>query len=587
LGILACRQARYEEAEKYLATAVARATHNYTRPKDCEAMYYLGVALRGQGKERDAEDAFHKAAWDLAWTGAANVALAESACRKRDFGRALDFIDRALAVGAMNTKALGLKIALLRRLGRFGQAMDLAQQAREIDPLDAWASHESSLLGSGISGPPPLAEVLGNDVQAFLELAVDYGNCGMYDEAINVLQKAIAASPNNGQIDPMVNYHLGYYRLREGKLQQARECFRLASDTSPDYCFPYRLESIGVLRAAMAHNPGDARAACYLGNLVVDIQPEAAIDAWERARAIDGKWAIVHRNLGWGYAHVRHDAAKAVVSLETAVACDGEDPRFYTELDTLYDVANADLQKRLEVLERNHETVALRDDALLREIRLLILVHRYDRALELLQNHHFRVWEGETGVHDIYADALSLRGRESLASGNYASARKDFEAALEYPERFETAKAGRNQGRFAEIQYFLGLVSDAEGRVERSRHHFELAAEGAAYSPAMRYYQALAEQKLGHGSKAERLFDGLIRLGQERLRATDGLDFFAKFGAQQSAAARKADAYWFKGLGLLGKGRRNEAREQFEAALQSNASHLGARTMMAELSLRK
>ena len=99
LGIRACKRATYAEAEKHLAAAVERPSRNYTRPKDGEALYYLGVALRGQGKEQEADEAFHKAAWDLAWQGAANAALAESACRRGNFIQALDFGDRAIAVG--------------------------------------------------------------------------------------------------------------------------------------------------------------------------------------------------------------------------------------------------------------------------------------------------------------------------------------------------------------------------------------------------------------------------------------------------------------------------------------------------------
>jgi hypothetical protein len=341
------------------------------------------------------------------------------------------------------------------------------------------------------------------------------------------------------------------------------------------------VESIDVLRAAMAHNPRDARAACFLGNLLVDIQPEAAVRAWERARDLDGKWAAVHRNLGWAYAHAEHDNAKGVASLETAVACDPQDPRLYDELDALYDTVNAGLRIRLDLLERNHAAVARSDDALLREISLLILLRCYDRALELLENHHFRLWEGGTGVHDVYADALLLRGRQSLKSAKYAAARKDFEAALEYPERFETAKARRGQGRLAEVHYFLGVVSEAEGHADQSRRHFEQSAASPAASPEMRYYQGLAARKLGQDAKATRLFDDLIRMGQERLLAAGELDFFAKFGTRQSPAVRKADAYWLVGLGLLGKGQLAEARKQFAAAVQSHASHLGARVMLA------
>jgi len=607
MGILACRRALYADAEKHLAAAVQRASRNYTRPKDGEALYYLGIALRGQGKEKEADDAFQKAAWDLAWNGAANVALAESACRRSDFARALEFIDRAIAVGATNTKALGLKIAVLRKLGRFRPAIELAQHAQEIDPLDAWSAHELYVLESpvagesrpahvaGSAGPPasrPVVsqtgdlshvEELGSDLQSYLELAIAYGNCGMYNDAIGVLRQAVAVSPDKTRVDPMIHYHLGYYWLKNGRRQEAEEAFRVAGQMSPDYCFPCCLESIGVLRVAMAHNPRDARAAYYLGNLLYDIQPEAATRAWERARDLDGRWAAVHRNLGWAYAHAEHDNAKAVASLETAVACDPHDPRLYAELDVLYDAVNADLQKRLALLERNHVTVARRDDALLREISLLILLADYDRALDLLGNHHFRLWEGETGVHDVYADALLLRGQQSLKSGKYAAARKDFEAALKYPDRFETAKAGRGQGQLAEIHYFLGLVSEAEGKADLAQRHFEQAAARSAFSPAMRYYQGLAARKLGQDAKAARLFDELVRLGQERLQAADELDFFAKFGTRQTPAVRKADAHWLVGLGLLGKGQPIVARKEFEAALQSRSSHLGARAMLATL----
>ena len=184
-------------------------------------------------------------------------------------------------------------------------------------------------------------------------------------------------------------------------------------------------------------------------------------------------------------------------------------------------------------------------------------------------------------MHDVYADALLLRGQQYLRSGKYAEARKDFEAALDYPERFETAKPRRGQGRLAEVHYFLGAVSEAEGHRDQAQRHFEQSAAGVAGSPEMRYYQGLSARKLGQDDKAARLFDELVRMGQERLRGAGELDFFAKFGTQQSAAVRKADAYWLVGLGLLGKGQLVEARKQFEMALQSHASHLGARVMLA------
>ena len=50
IGILLCKQWRWDEAAKHLSNAIGRATANHIRPKDGEAFYYLGVALRAQGK---------------------------------------------------------------------------------------------------------------------------------------------------------------------------------------------------------------------------------------------------------------------------------------------------------------------------------------------------------------------------------------------------------------------------------------------------------------------------------------------------------------------------------------------------------
>ena len=41
----------------------------------------------------------------------------------------------------------------------------------------------------------------------------------------------------------------------------------------PNYVFPFRLEEVKVLQAAMQANPADARAPYYLGNLLYDRQP--------------------------------------------------------------------------------------------------------------------------------------------------------------------------------------------------------------------------------------------------------------------------------------------------------------------------
>ena len=53
-----------EKAARYLRTAIKRQTKDYTRPKDCEAMYNLGLILKQEGKVEAAMDTLYRAVWN-------------------------------------------------------------------------------------------------------------------------------------------------------------------------------------------------------------------------------------------------------------------------------------------------------------------------------------------------------------------------------------------------------------------------------------------------------------------------------------------------------------------------------------------
>ncbi len=101
----------------------------------------------------------------------------------------------------------------------------------------------------------------------------------------------------------------------------------------------------------MEVNPNDARAPYYLGNLIFDEQPEAALDQWEESRALDSGFATAHRNLAIAYQQVEQDVPKAVTSMERAVECDPSDARLIYDLDVLYQRAGTAHAKRLAMLE--------------------------------------------------------------------------------------------------------------------------------------------------------------------------------------------------------------------------------------------
>jgi tetratricopeptide (TPR) repeat protein len=591
LGINYNKRGSFKEAELKLRKAIERISAEYTRPGNTEAYYHLGLALRDQGKLDDAYEAFYRATWDYAFHSAAYYQLAELSCRKLNFTSALEQIEQSLSTNALNTKALNIKAAILRKLGRSEEAKQIALDAVSADPLDFLAMNELSLgesaLGSKTKAENILADLtekMRGEVESYLELAIDYGNCGLWEEAIEVLLRPVKNKVIFAGTYPMVYYYLGYFYQQKADTSEASKYFSLAAKMPSDYCFPFRLESIEVLNTAIQHNPSDSRAYYYLGNVLYDLQPQVAIKLWEKSSAIDDSFATVHRNLGWGYYRTDKNIHKAIASYEKAVACDNKDARLYVELDHLYEVGNVSSQKRLALLEGNHQTVVKRNDSFLREIMVLVLVGRYDEALDFLSNNHFHVQEGGGEIHDVYVDGHLLRGLQYFESKKFSEALKDFLAASEYPENLSVGRP-KNDRLAPQVAYYIGTAYEALGDSKKAGDFYQKSADqkGASGRPETRFYQGLSYGKLGQKKEANKIFDELINSAKEKLSQKAEIDFFAKFGEQQTEDARKADAHYALGLGYLGKGQRNKARDEFEQAVNLNVSHLWAKAQLDKL----
>lgn len=585
LGINYNKRGLYAEAETCLRAAVARLTQDYTRSRTGEAHFHLGVSLLAQHRDDEAYEQFYRATWDQAFHSAAYYELAAIACRRGQFAQALTHIEQSLSTNALDTKALDLQAAILRRLDRHTEALAACDAALAIDPLDVWAQHEICLNQaatgndqSAANALEKLARVMRDEAQAYLELATDYMHAGLFAEALTVLQQPVAAQLPGAGSYPLVHYYRGYLQQQMGDTRAAADSFAAAAQLPTDYCFPFRLETADVLQAALAVNPQDARAEYYLGNLLFDLQPDAAIQHWERSQALDKSLAIVHRNLGWAYYHVKNDVPKAIACYEQALSCNQLEPRLLLELDILYENANVAPDKRLAALASNHAVVVKREDSLLREVALLVINGNYAPAIKCLEDNFFHAQEGRDEIHDIYVNAHLLEGLRLLEQAQAAAALQHFEKAAEYPENLSVGRP-KNDPRAAQVAYCTGLACEALGDTARAAQCFTQAAgqQDTRPWPEARFYQAMSMAKLGQREAAAKIFDELVADGQKRTREQGSADFFAKFGQEQSRRSQMATAHYLIGLGLLGQDHRAEARKEFAQALELNLSHVWAR----------
>ncbi len=597
MGLLSLRRAEFASAEQHFRAALERLAAKYTTVKNAEPLYYLGVALTAQGKNDAAFEAFYKAAWSQEWKAPAYFFLAEISSTRGDFAAALGFANQSLDANALNVRAYGLKVAMLRHLNRAAEAREvLAFAMGKTDPLDMHLLAEQ-WLGTDRKTASRAFENGAGFINTMLETAIDYANAGLNEDARHVLEYALARSPDANQ--PLANYWLGHLAEKSGDLPKAAEYRRRAAAAAPDYVFPFQAETITALRSALAANPSDARAAYYLGNLLFDWQPAEAVACWEKSAAIDAKFPIVWRNLAQAYWHRDSDASrlKAVESLEKAIAAGGIYPTHFAELDQFYEAVGIPVEKRLALLVANREVVTQKDESFARLIALKTASGKPEEAIEMLRGRTFGVWEGGSGFNtgEAWANAHLARGLRRMEAKQFKEALADFETAENPPANLRAAEA-RVGSQQAELTFWIGCAREALGQKDEARRAWNEVLAFAAPTPRrgagslflplnlQRFHQARAAEKLGQTTSARDIYQELVRGAKEALtQAVDPADAEQPLPTRPSLRLRSARAHYVAGLGYSGLGEKDLARKELEAVLAILPDHLGAKLALGQL----
>lgn len=562
---------RFEESIPYFKAAIKSSTWKNPNPYDCEPYYNLGLALKAIGKVDKAFDSFYKAVWDGNMQDKSFYQLACISAGYGSYKEALGYVEKALARGLHNMKARTLKTALLRLCGLRDEAAAFAKKSVELDPLDHGSRYELLLLSN--EGGEEFKQVMRNDNHNYIELALSYMAAGLYAEA----DKVLALAPNDDE--PMVHYYR-YFCTGDTKELD------LAENSSPLYCFPNRLEDIGVLKKAVSD--GGSCAAYYLGNLYYDKGLwEESVKLWEES-AHKLTLPTVHRNLSLAYYNKLHDADRAVKAMEKAFSMDTTDARVFFELDNLYKTLNYSLEDRLANMNSHSELLEKRDDLYTEYITLLNLNGEYENAYNRIMNHIFHPWEGGEG---------KIPAQYRIALMNLAKAKTDKSQAIEllnkalaYPHNLGEGKLVGNLDN--DIYYMLGCLYDGTKKNEA----YKLAARGdfalssAMYyndqPPEMMFYAAKAIEALGNNDEAQKRFDSFIEYANIHMDDEIKIDYFAvslpDFLIFESDLTKKNKIHccFMAALGYLGKGDTAKAIEFAKKGLEMDKCHGGLRSII-------
>ncbi len=606
MGLVRLRRGEFDAARAYFQAAIDKLTRRNPNPRDGEAFYNLGVTLKAERKLDAAYDALYKAIWSYAWQAPGYYALAEIDIHRGDYDRALDHLTRSLLTNALNIKARNLKTAVLRHLGQLGEAAQLVCETVDLDPLDLMSRNEAIWItraqGQAAAAETQLGELTGlmavdvdgsveaglSKIQAYLDMAFDYANAGLWAEARDLLGRLVEVQ--EGSVYPMVFYALGAFAGEMGDAGAAQAAYRRGSELPTDYCFPVRLEEMQILEQVQRLQPEDAKVAYYLGNLYYDKKRyDAAIAQWKRATELAPDFATPWRNLGIAAYNVEHDPESALKAYERAFELNPHDGRVLSELDQLRRRTGVSPEDRLSLLEQHLDLVRQRDDLSVEIAALYNQTGQPKKALDYVLSRRFHPWEGGTGlVSRQYVCAHLLLGRQALDAGDAQAALEHFEAAqAPYP-----ANLGERKHLLwpdTDVHYYTGLARQVLGQHAGAEASFGkvLNARSSGASETV-YYQALALQALGREAEADAKLNGLLDGARAALEeqaqqgfATSVPEFV--FAEADMETRRRTHLMYVIGLGHMGLGHRQEAREAFETVLEQEPNHADALARLKEL----
>ena len=244
LGELALRSARYEEGLVHARRALQLDTY------DPEANFLAGNLYRALGRRADALDSFGWAARSVAFRAAARVRMAELALDGGDLAAARRHAALALEHDQGSIPAREV-LAIASRLAGDGiGAARVLAELLELDPLNHFFLAERYLAarddryGESAEGAAArLAASMRSEYpgQTLLELAVGYANRGLPDDAAYLL--ALADEVSGGPVAAAWRAFL------------ADDADVLRGGVDPAFAFPYRPETLPVLRWAAAEDP--------------------------------------------------------------------------------------------------------------------------------------------------------------------------------------------------------------------------------------------------------------------------------------------------------------------------------------------
>lgn len=289
-----------------------------------------------------------------------------------------------------------------------------------------------------------------------------------WKEAAQVLELVGTNSKDLWGIAPEFYYTLAYCERRAGEPAKAEKTLAQARRSADHvHRFPYREESLPVLREAVKLDPNDATARFHLACLLYYRgESQEAIRNWEAAAAIAPDNFSSRRALGLAYAEQGYPVEKAATELEKAIALRPEHLKSTYDLGNIYARVGR-LNDQLVVLNQALGRSPNDDDLFGGILTAELNEGQHDTAEGLIQKHTFATRHRRYKLRDKYRVLRYGEGAQVYHRGGYEKALSLFQSALRPPPSLGIDTfANQDSPR---LEYYIGELLKLWGSVLKRR----------------------------------------------------------------------------------------------------------------------
>lgn len=482
----------HETALDYVKKALAVDTY------DAEANYLYGLINAGMGKTADAKSGFSIASQSPSHRTAAFTELSRLYMQEGRYGKADEYARKALAFNRFNKTAMEIFYLALKQQGEVQRSGAVLSGLKEMDPTSPFVKYyELVAQGSSLKA---LEQLVTNELayETYLQLAVSLHGLGFSEDSYRILE----AAPRH----VIVKIWLAWLdeANREKHLQEAL-------DMSPDFVFPHRLETLGILEELMEES--DHWKLRYYAALVCwkkEMTEQAAelfLECGEQPSYMPFYLAKAE--------FFKDDAAVADAALEKAASLAPSNWRVNLALalkamdDKQYGQA-ASLSKAS--LDSNPERSILGvtyADALLHD-------GQFKSCVSFLESYEIIPYEGATKGRSIFHEAALKAAMAAFEEGNYREAIAYAQKASLWPVNLGAGKPYFPDERMED--YICAISYEKRGMKSRAKQYYQKVMEhqtpGYRSENSLLYLQTEVLKQQGYPEQAGQLLKDLLESDQ-------------------------------------------------------------------------